>query len=81
MRNDLKHISINVSKEIKSILPETLEKDLCDNEEICTVCNGLGVVLDNNVYGIKDDTSEATKKSIFPYNHQAIKFCQTVITV
>lgn len=71
----MKHISINVSKEIRSILPETLEKDLCDNEDICPVCNGLGVVLDNNVYGIKGDTSEAAKKSMFPYNHQAIKCC------
>lgn len=75
MRNDLKHISINTLKVIKSILPETLEKDLQENEEICPMCNGLGVVLDNNVYGIKGDTSETAKKLMFPYNHQAIKFC------
>ncbi len=71
----IKHISLNVSEEIKHILPDTLEKDLMDNEELCPVCKGLGVVLDNNVYGIKGDTSEAAKKSHFPYNHQAIKFC------
>lgn len=71
----MKHLSINVSEEIKNILPDTLEKDLQDNEAICPVCHGLGVVLDNNVYGIKGDTSEAAKKSMFPYNHQAIKFC------
>ena len=46
-----------------------------DNEEICPVCNGLGVVIANNPYGIQGDTSETAKKSIFPYNHQAIKFC------
>jgi len=71
----LKHISINVSEEIKNILPETLEKDLQDHEEICPVCHGLGVVLENNIYGIKGDTSEEAKKSMFPYNNQAIKFC------
>lgn len=71
----IKHISLNVSEEIKHILPDTLEKDLQDNETICPVCHGLGVVLDNNIYGIKGDTSEAAKKSMFPYNHQAIKFC------
>ena len=71
----IKHISLNVSEEIKHILPDTLEKDLQDNEAICPVCHGLGVVLDNNIYGIKGDTSEAAKKSMFPYNHQAIKFC------
>ena len=71
----MRHISINVSEEIKNILPDTLEKDLQDNEEICPVCNGLGVVVDNNIYGIKGDISDAAKKSMFPYNHQAIKFC------
>lgn len=71
----IKHISLNVSEEIKHILPDTLEKDLMDNEEVCPVCKGLGVVLDNNIYGIKGDTSEAAKKSMFPYNHQSIKFC------
>ena len=71
----IKHISLNVAEEIKHILPDTLEKDLQDNEAICPVCYGLGVVLDNNVYGIKGDTSEVARKSMFPYNHQAIKFC------
>ena len=71
----MKRISINVSDEIKNILPETLKKDLQDHEEICPVCHGLGVVVDNNIYGIKGDTSDAAKKSMFPYNHQAIKFC------
>ena len=65
----MKHISINISEEIKNILPDTLEKDLQDNEEICPVCHGLGVVIDNNPYGIQGDTSEAAKKSMFPYNH------------
>lgn len=71
----MKHISIRVSEEIKNILPETLEKDLQDYEEICPVCGGLGVVVDNNMYGIKCDISEAAKKSMFPYNYQSIKFC------
>ena len=71
----MRYISINVSEEIKNILPDILEKDLQDNERVCHICNDLGVVIDNNVYGIKGDMSEAAKKSMFPYNHQAIKFC------
>lgn len=71
----MKHISINILEEIKNILPDIIEKDLQDDEEICNVCNGLGVVLSNNIYGIKGDTTETAKKSMFPYNHQAIKFC------
>lgn len=71
----MKHIQINISKEIKNILPKTLEKDLQDDEKICPVCYGLGVVVRNNIYSIKDDTSEASKKSMFPYNKQSIIFC------
>lgn len=71
----MKHISINVSDEIKNILPNTLEKDLQDNEAICPVCHGLGIKVVNNSYGIKGDTSEVAKKSNFPYNHQSITFC------
>ena len=71
----MKHISINVSEEIKNIFPLTLEKDLQDNEAICPVCHGLGIVQSNNVYGIKGDTSEAAQKSMFPYNHQSFTLC------
>ena len=71
----MKHISINISEAIQHILPDTLEKDLMDNEELCPMCHGLGVVADNYIYGIQGDTSEAAKKSMFPYNNQAIRFC------
>jgi hypothetical protein len=71
----LKHVTINVSEEIKNVLPDTLEKDLQDNERICSVCHGLGMRLSNNIYGIKGDTSEVAKHKRFPYNHQALSFC------
>jgi hypothetical protein len=71
----LKHITINVSEEIKNILPETLEKDLQDNEKICPICHGLGMRLSNSIYGIKGDASEVAKHKIFPYNHQSLSFC------
>jgi len=73
--HNLKHISINVSEEIKHILPDTLENDLQENEEICPVCHGIGVEVWNNSYGIKGDTSEAAKKSMFPYKHQSLLPC------
>ncbi len=71
----IRHISLNVSEEIKYILPDTLEKDLQDNEEICSVCHGLGVKKWDNPYGIKSDTSEVAKKSMFPYKHQSLLPC------
>lgn len=55
MIHKLKHILINVSEEIKHILPNTLEKDLHENEEICPVCHGLGIVKRNHSYGIEED--------------------------
>jgi len=50
----LKHISLNVSEKIKHILPDTLEKDLQDNEEICSVCHGLGIIKRSHSYGIEN---------------------------
>lgn len=49
----MKHITINVPEKIKYISGETIEKDLQDNEEICRVCNGLGIVKTNYPYGIE----------------------------
>lgn len=67
----MKHISINLTK----MFSGTLEKDLMENEAICPVCNGTGVVKRNNVYGIENDTSEIAKKKHFPYNHQSLSLC------
>lgn len=67
----IKHVSID----LKNVLSGTLEKDLSENEAICPVCNGTGVVKRNNVYGIVGDTSEVAKKKHFPYNHQALSLC------
>lgn len=71
----IKKISLNVSEEIKHILPDILEKDLQDDEIICPVCHGLGVKMWNNPYGIKGDTSEEAKRSMFPYKHQSLLPC------
>ena len=67
----MEHISIDLTK----IFSGTLEKDLTENEAICPVCNGTGVVKRDNVYGIKSDTSEIAKKKQFPYNHQSLSLC------
>jgi len=71
----MKHVSLKVSDEIKHILPDTLKKDLQDNEIICPTCHGLGMVAVHNIYGIKGDTSELAKTSRFPYDKQSLSFC------
>ena len=54
----IKHISLNVADEIKKILPVTLEKDLQDDEIICPVCNGLGILKQDYRFGVKEDDTE-----------------------
>lgn len=71
-----RRVEVNLYQEIRKAFPEILEKDLSENERICPICNGLGMRLANNVYGIKGDTSEMGRKMIFPYKHQALSFCQ-----
>ncbi len=51
----MKHISLNISEKIKHILPDTLEKDLQENEEICPVCYGLGIIKKDYSFGIEKD--------------------------
>lgn len=67
----MEHISIDLN----TILSGTLEKDLIDNEAICPVCQGTGVVKANNIYGLIGDTSEIAKKEMFPYKHQSLALC------
>jgi hypothetical protein len=71
----MKRVNINVAEEIKNILPETLKKDLMDDERICPTCHGLGVVSVHRIYGIKDDPNLEVKGIHFPYDHQTLTFC------
>lgn len=72
-----RRVEVNLYQEIQKVFPEILVKDLSENERICPVCNGIGMKLANNVYGIKGDTSEIGRKMLFPYKHQALSFCQS----
>ena len=72
-----RRVEVNLYQEIQKVFPEILVKDLSENERICLVCNGIGMKLTNNVYGIKGDTSEIGRKMLFPYKHQALSFCQS----
>ena len=67
---------VDLYETIKKSFHKILVKDLAEHERICPVCNGLGMRIEDNIYGIKGDTSEAGKKYLFPYKHQALSFCQ-----
>lgn len=69
--------NIDVVETIQKMFPKAFIKDLQENERICPVCHGLGMRIENNVYGIKGNTSEAGQREHFPYNHQSLSFCQS----
>lgn len=71
----MKQVLIKTNEEIKKMLPETLKKDLQDDERICLTCHGLGVVAVHRPYGIKGDTNPEVKGKMFPYDHEALSFC------
>lgn len=75
--NNLTHREeINLHEAIQKTFPKILIKDLTEHERICPVCNGLGMKIEDNIFGLKGDTSEVGKKYHFPYKHQALSFCQ-----
>ena len=64
-----------VSVDVISNLPaRVLEKDLQDGQSICPTCHGLGVVLDDNQFGIVEDNST---RVMFPYVKQSFHYCPT----
>ena len=69
--------TVDLYKTIQESFPKILIKNLTEHERICPVCNGLGMRIEDNIYGIKGDTSEAGRKYRFPYKHQALSFCQS----
>ena len=69
--------TVDLYKTIQESFPKILIKNLTEHERICPVCNGLGMRIEDNIYGIKGDTSEAGRKYRFPYEHQALSFCQS----
>ncbi len=65
----MQHISINVSEAIKYLLPDTLEKDLHDNERICPLCGGLGIIKKNMPYVLSKDKVDKY------YNNEYFVWC------
>ena len=70
----IKHISLNVAEEIHKILPVTLEKDLQDDEIICPVCHGLGILKQDYGFGVKEDDTEKAFKLNW-YDNEYLTLC------
>lgn len=54
-------------------LPKQLEKDLQENERICTTCKGMGIVIRDNEYGLKN--KEKPWLIDYPYKKQSLWPC------
>ena len=66
MDNLTRREEINLHEAVQKSFPKILIKDLTEYERICPVCNGLGMRIADNIYGIKGDNSEAGRKYHFP---------------
>ena len=60
--------------EIKKILPVTLEKDLQDDEIICPVCHGLGILKQDYGFWVKEDDTEKAFKLNW-YDNEYLTLC------
>ncbi len=57
------------------IFPKKLQKDLQEGEVICTTCKGLGVVVVDNQFGLREEGELIDYSNLFPYKKQSISFC------
>ena len=64
---------VNIEDAFGELIGKKLIKDLHDNEEICPVCHGIGLRIEDNPYGLSDDPDKRAGQ--FPYKHQSIRFC------
>lgn len=77
MSNEFKkpeHKIIDAIPYLTKILGNGLIKDLHDNEVICPECQGTGLTVNDNPYGLSGDPNK--KLGMFPYKHQSIRSCQ-----
>lgn len=64
---------VNIEDAFGELIGKKLIKDLHDNEEICPVCHGTGLRIEDNPYGLSDNPDKRAGQ--FPYKHQSIRFC------
>ena len=66
-------ITVDAIPYLTEIMGKGLIKDLQEDEVLCPICHGVGLAIDDNVYGLKNDPN---KSSWFPYKHQSIISCR-----
>lgn len=59
---------------VEKIIHFFLHKDLQEHEIVCPHCQGTGIEISDNIYGIKGDTTHIGIH--FPYKKQSLSFCK-----
>ena len=72
---NLRRIKFNTTNFLNDIIPETLQKDLYPNEQICETCNGIGLVVDDFPFYIKDDKQFRNRITKYKQNIRSCPDC------
>lgn len=71
--NEPRRIVIPLKPFLEPLLEGTITKDLCEGEEICPTCNGFGIKIITNVYGLDNDPNNGKPgRPMFPYKNQSL---------
>lgn len=68
-----KRVVVDALKYLSEVLKNGIEKDLQENQILCSVCNGTGLAITNIPYGLSNDPNKTTGH--FPYKNQYISSC------
>lgn len=60
--------------DIELLIPKQIEKDLMEYQRICATCKGLGIVIRDNEYGLKEERPQPWIVG-FPYKNQSLFPC------
>lgn len=70
-------IIVDALSYLSEILKNGIIKDLQDNQILCKKCNGTGLTITDNPYGLKGDPD---RNEMFPYKKQMIVGCRHCYT-
>jgi len=68
-----RHVEIPLKPLIERLLDKKIEKDLCEGEEICPFCNGFGLKIITQAYGLNNDPDNGKPgRRMYPYKNQSL---------
>lgn len=66
-----RRVEIPLRPFLEPLLEGKIIKDLCEGEEICPTCNGFGIKIVTQVFGVKNDPDKGKPgRPMYPYKNQ-----------